>query len=295
MRFDDRRTATAQDFHLSAARGHSYIAPVPSQRRPTNEDFLDRVREYLPMDASVWETDAGGKPDRVSLPARLAEKVFYLFDAEAMLAASHAIEDLAMEEATGNLWRTFPDFGDFEPHRERYTQLAATIASVHVLAAGRKPRPQPHVRFVNVGRSVLRQFWVVLYQGRRCRALLMCRQVNDTSALEDRRFVGFYTFSPQVIARVRGDVDALVGGKRIALPEFQRLRALDHASKRLLVQFDRERAAVETAVRRLRAAERNYDVRRFADDVERSLTHLHNLKERLPEMVGHAPQRPSRV
>jgi len=50
-----------------------------------------------------------------------------LLDAEAAMAIGHAIEDLALEEANGSLLGAFQGSEYFEPHRERYRQLAATI------------------------------------------------------------------------------------------------------------------------------------------------------------------------
>ena len=86
----------------------------------SNEVFLRHVRDYLPMDASVWDTDDKGKPCSCALSAGMVENRFYRFDAEAFLAASHAIEELALEEACGFLLATMQEFRHFEPHRERY-------------------------------------------------------------------------------------------------------------------------------------------------------------------------------
>ena len=51
----------------------------------SNEDFLRHVRDYLPMDASVWNTDEKGKPSSCAIASGMLENHFYLFDAEAIL------------------------------------------------------------------------------------------------------------------------------------------------------------------------------------------------------------------
>ena len=61
----------------------------------TNEHFLRHVRDYLPMDASVWNIDERGKPGSGAQASGLAEACVYHFDGEAVLAASHAIEEIA--------------------------------------------------------------------------------------------------------------------------------------------------------------------------------------------------------
>ena len=48
------------------------------------------------MDASVWNTDEKGKPCSCAISLGMIENRFYLFDSEAVLAASRAIEELAV-------------------------------------------------------------------------------------------------------------------------------------------------------------------------------------------------------
>src|SRR5206468_11554281 len=99
------------------------------------------------MDASVWNTDEQGRPCSCAVAGGLLENHFYLFDAEAILAASHAIEELALEEANGLLLATMQEFKYFEPHRERYWQLAATLEEARVIAKGKRPPRHGHLKF----------------------------------------------------------------------------------------------------------------------------------------------------
>jgi hypothetical protein len=237
------------------------------------------------MDATVWNTDEHGRPCSRAVTNGLLEDHFYLFDAEAILAASHAIEELALEEANGTLLATMQGFKHFEPHRERYWQLAATLAEVRVLAHGKQPSRHGHLKFIPAIPAVLRPFWAVLYQGKRRQALLVARQTNRANLFEEKRFEGCYTFNRELIARVRRDLDQLLAGRAERMAEFERLLAIDHAAKRLAAEFTREHKAVESALRKLHTAGQHYPPRHFEATVQQSLNRLKRLTDRLPDLV----------
>ena len=263
---------------------------MPKKKPLTNEDFLRHVRDYLPMDASVWNTDEKGKPCSCALSSGMMENHFYRFDAEAILAASHAIEELALEEANGFLLATMQEFRHFEPHRERYWQLAATLREVRVVAEGRKPARHGHLKFAGTNHNALALFWTVLYQGHHRQALLICRQ-NGAGIFEQKRFDGFYTFNPGLIARVRRDVEEILSGRSSRMREFERLLAIDLAAKRLGAEFARERQAVEGALRKLQIAGGRHEARQFAADLEKALNRLKLLADRLPGLVSAVDSR----
>jgi hypothetical protein len=264
---------------------------VPSKTQFTNHEFLSCVHEYLPADAVVRETDASGHPGGNVLTGDLGENTFYLFDAEAANAVCHAIEDLALEEADGSLLAGFQDFSAFdETQRERYDQLAATIDRVEVLAAGKAPRGTRHLKFTCAATGACKEFRLVLYEGRRHQALFAGRQINKTRVLEEKQFLGFYTFSPRLIARVRQDVFDLANGRCSVLREFMRQQVIDQAAKQLKTEFSRQREMVDTAVRRLQLDER-YRAGHFASDLEKGLSRLHQWKTRMPEILARAERR----
>lgn len=240
------------------------------------------------MYATVQETDAAGKPAGSASLRALSENRFYLFSAEAMSAFCHAIEDLALEEANGSLWSTIQNFKNFEPHRERYGQLAITIDRVEVLAAGPPPRRTRRIRFVKDCKGWCKDFWIVLYEGHRQQALVMGRQVNKAAQFDDKRFVGFYTFDAGLINRVRRDLQEATAGRIPALREFWRLHAIDHAAKQISTEFSREKEAVSRAVRRLQLEAGRYRAGHFASDLEKGLSRLHQWKTRLPEILARA-------
>jgi hypothetical protein len=264
---------------------------VSKNKAWSNEHFLQHVRDYLPMDASVWHTDESGRPCSCAVAGGLLENHFYLFDAEAMMAASHAIEELALEEANGTLLATMQSFKHFEPHRERYWQLAATLGDVRVLAQGKQPPRHGHLKFIATNHKALAPFWAVLYQGHGRQAMLVGRQTNTAKAFEARRFEGCYTLSREVIARVREDFVQILAGRASRVREFERLLAIDRAAKQLAVEFTREHKAVDNALRKWQTAGDPDPHRHFEAVVQKSLGRLKQLTDKLPDLVGAAQSR----
>jgi hypothetical protein len=243
------------------------------------------------MDASVWNTDEHGRSCSSAVAGGMLENHFYLFDAEAILATSHAIEELALEEANGTLLATMQEFKHFEPHRERYWQLAATLDDVRVLAQGRLPSRYGHLKFIATNQKALGPFWTVLYQGGRRQAMLVARQTHPAKSFDARRFEGCYTFSRELIARVRHDLEQILAGRAARLEAFERLLAIDRAAKKLAAEFTREQKAVDSALRKLQTAGGPYPPRQFEAAVQQSLNRLKQLTERLPRLVGGSQPR----
>ncbi len=243
------------------------------------------------MDASVWNTDERGRPSSRAVAGGMLENHLYLFDAEALLAASHAIEELALEEANGTLLAAMQGFKHFEPHRERYWQLAATLADVRVIAHGKQPPRHGHLKFNTTNHQALGPFWTVLYQGHRRQAMLVCRQTNAPKTFEEKRFEGCYTFNRELIARVRQDLEQILAGRAPRMREFERLLAIDQAAKKLAAEFTREHKAVDSALRKLQTAGVDYPPRHLEAVVQKSLSRLKQLTDRLPRLVGAAPSR----
>ena len=239
------------------------------------------------MNAEIRETDAQGKAGRTVRGPELKQDTFYSFDAEAVCSLSHAIEDIALDEANGILLSAFQDFKNFELHRERYCQLAATIDRVQVLAAGRKPKFARRIKFLRESNARLKPFWIVLYAGGSKSALLLCQEVRSARDWDDKKFLGFYTFDRNVTARVAEEVSDLLAGRTRELREFLRLQAIDCTAKELDARFAREREAGIAAIRKLQKGE-NYQTRHFLADVEKSLIRLEQWKSGLPVLLREA-------
>jgi hypothetical protein len=258
---------------------------VRSKQPLSNHDFLARVREYLPMDAAVWEIDEQGKPSGNGLFGDIAPNVFYRFDFEAFTAVAHAVEDVALDEAKGALLAAFQEFSNFAPHRERYWQLGATIDDVLVLGSGKAPRRHGHLRFQNIGQSTLREFRFVLHQGPRHQVMLVCRQSEGGRTIEERKYAGFYTLDPGLITRVREEILEL-DNSAAELKEFSRLQALDLTAKRIDADFLRQKEAVDGALRRLQV-NGEYGPDDFVSDFDKALDRLQQWRTRLPKMLVH--------
>jgi hypothetical protein len=261
---------------------------VGSKRHFSLPAFLASIREYLPMDAVIRETDAKGNAGANALYGELAESTFYIFDADAMCAIGHAIEDLALEEGNGQVMSAFQSFANFEAHRERYCQLAATIDRVQVLAAGTKPRAARRIQFIRDVRSAGKAFWMVSYEGRHRHALLVCRQMNRPEYFEDGIYTGFYTFDLQLVERFRKDLIESARGAGSGLREFGRLQALDRAAKQIQQEFAREKETLSAAFRKLMRSGGEYHAESFAADLDKGLSRLLQWKTRLPEMLARA-------
>lgn len=261
---------------------------MSSQSGFSEPEFLASLRHYWPHFAVTRETDAAGQPGRPLLPAKLQANVFYRFDAESMTALRHAIEDLALEEANGTLLASFAGSDSLEPHRERYTHLAATVESVELIQPPPLPRRVPHARFLRDARGALSPYSLALYQGRRLQAVLIGHPAPQPRPSEVRTDDGFFSFDPRLIARVRHDVLALVAGRLPMLREFHRLRLVDQAAKQLKSEFAREEEALTVAMQRLLLDGEAYQSANFALDLERGLSRLNQWKTRLPELLAHA-------
>lgn len=257
------------------------------------DDFLGRVREYLP--ASSPRGGIGAAARETGYPARA--NIFGTFDSEIMLALTHAVEDLALEDACGRLLSSFQDFAKFHAHRERYVQIAATLDEVLVVGAGRKPRPCAQVQFLNSDDTALTGYWMVMYQGSRVNALAISRQVNQADRIPDKLFRGFFTFDSRLIGRIRREVLDAVAGRQPAMPFFARLSALDHAERQIRTRLSGELACLEASVERMRHHPQ-LSPRVFLGELHKALDRLAGLRDSVPPLFNpelDAQDQPSRL
>ncbi len=243
------------------------------------------MEDYLPVDAEVRTVDCYGQPENPRGVEALRGDTFYHLDYEAMLAASHAIEDLALEEGNGSFLATCRDFSTFSQERERYALLATTIDEVIIVAGGRKPRPCCRIQFIAAHDSVIRDFRTVLYQGRHTQAMLLTRLADSACLVKDRKYVGFYSFDARLVARVRQDIADLLQGAVPNLREYDRMHAIDHTVKHARAVFFREQQELEAALMKLRTKRSGYQTRHFAHDLDRILDRLQRIKSCLSESL----------
>jgi hypothetical protein len=250
-----------------------------------SKDFVAGVRDYLPMDARIREIDGDGQPGREAALGELSDHRFYQFDADSLTALAHAIEDLAIDDASGALFCACQEFKQFDAIRERYEQLAISIDHVEVGAAGKAPRPLRRVKFLKDASGAGKAFWMLAYEGAQRSVLLVGRETHSARPFDEKEFTGFFTFNPRLAARLRANMLDLFAGRARDLTEFTRLMAIDQFAKQIDAEFSRQKDEMAEAVRRLQSDAKDYRPGRFASDLEKGLTRLQQWKNRLPAML----------
>ncbi len=250
----------------------------------SSQEFLGRVREYLPEENGICETDGSGKCLQSILLSNLEENTFYLFDADAALAFSHTVEDFALDDANGTLLAAMQNAGQFEPHRERYQQLAATLKKVELIACGKLLRGHKRLKFCRDA-GVVKSFWMVLYEGRKCQAMFLGEQANDAETFDEKKFTGFFTFNPRLISEAREDMAECLAARRPQLRQFAQLHKLDRAAKHLKIKFAREKDAIDIAIRKLQSHGKKYRGKHLLADLNKTLERLNRLQTHLPELI----------
>jgi hypothetical protein len=176
--------------------------------RTTNKKFKAKLKPYhhhfekCPKAVAVHHGRDKGTVrlgDLVTIPD---SDLHHVMDPEAMLAISHAIEDIAAEERKGELIATFQDFKNFLPSKNRYMSLAEDLDAVRVWGAGTIPKKCGKVDFVQVDDKLLR-YWLVLFESEHSRAVLLGKQVNKATEFADKKFIGFYSFNPYLVQSIR--------------------------------------------------------------------------------------------
>lgn len=258
---------------------------MASKKVLTNGGFLERVQEYLPQTASIWETDCSDQPCGTLPLESLSPNDFLLFDADTTVAFSRAIEDFALDEAHGKFLAAFQDADQFEAQHDRYWQLSSTLEDVQVIATGKLSRRTNGLSYCNDTKGLLKKFWVVVYEGIRNRVMFLAEQTNEARKFDERQYLGFYTFDQKIIDQAREDVAELLGGSCPHLKNFKRLHQLDLAAKRLHVEFARENKKLDLAIQKLRGGKK-YQSQHFIEDFDKTLQRLTDLKAHLPEIIG---------
>ncbi|MDZ4788449.1 MAG: DICT sensory domain-containing protein [Blastochloris sp.] len=136
----------------------------------------------------------------VSIPEH---DIIHVFNNEAMLAVSHAIEDLASEQRQGELISTFQLLENFKPQKKRYVGLSKDLDAVRVWGAGQTPKGCSRIDFIPIFRPELSKYWIVLFASPKANAVLVCRQVNESDTFQKKVFAGFYSFNPFLVESIK--------------------------------------------------------------------------------------------
>lgn len=178
--------------------------------------------------------------DRVEVPA---SDITHLFNNKAMLAVSHAIEDMASEVREGELISTFQNFENFQPQKKRYKGLAKDLDAVRVWGEGTPPKRCPQIDFIPLFREEMKRYWVVVFSSPQQHAALICRQVNHSDSFNEKIFAGFYTFNPFVVESFRRQLNLMSVGLDSVVAEFENHFQIPRLSlKEIQNYFERDSA-----------------------------------------------------
>ena len=180
--------------------------------------------------------------DLVTIPD---SDLHHVMDADAMLAISYAIEDIASEERQGELIATFQNFQNFLPHKARYMSLAEDIDAVRVWGCGKPPTKCGKVDFVVADDVKLLRYWLVLFDSPHARAVLLCKQVNKAEKFEDKKFLGFYSFNPYLVQSIRWRFNLLSCGLSRVISHWERSFPFPDLKMRDLDRMIRQPDAVD--------------------------------------------------
>jgi hypothetical protein len=178
--------------------------------------------------------------ERVEVPI---SDITHLYNNQAMLAVSHAIEDMASEVREGELISTFQNFENFKYQKKRYVGLSKDLDAVRVWGEGTPPKRCPRIDFVPVFHDELKKYWVVVFSSPSQHAALVCRQVNKSDVFDKKIFAGFYTFNPFVVESVRRQFNLVSVGLDVLVKEFESQFKIPSLSLRELQNYFEEAPA----------------------------------------------------
>ncbi len=195
-----------------------------SEEKKSEKLFRSRLRPYLKIKKSrTVPASPKARPENLSEVVVLPiSNVTHLFNHEAMLAASHAIEDLARDTGCGELIATFQRIENFVPQRDRYLQIAGQIDAVRVWAEGDPPHRTSAIDFIPIFHPLLSRYWVVLFESADIHAVLFCKQANDAQEFARKIFSGFYSFNPFLVRCIRRRFSLLAAGVDGVVSHFER-------------------------------------------------------------------------
>ncbi len=193
----------------------------------TQKRFQKVLKPYLhATDSNICslEPHKANQRKMVRLGARVevpSADITHLFNNQAMLAVSHAIEDMASEVRAGELISTFQNFKNFQPQKKRYQGLAKDLDAVRVWGEGEPPKRCPQIDFIPLFRKDMKRYWVVVFSSPQQHAALICRQVNESDKFDEKIFAGFYTFNPFVVESFRRQLNLMSVGLDSLVSEFE--------------------------------------------------------------------------
>jgi hypothetical protein len=204
--------------------------------RSTTKKFRTKLKPYhhhFEKCSKAVTVHGGRKPKEVRLGDLVKipdSDLHHVMEPDAMLAISHAIEDIAGDIRQGELIATFQNFENFLPEKKRYMSLAEDLDAVRVWGCGEVPKKCGKIDFVQTNDERLSRYWLVLFDSPDARAVLLGRQVNKVTRFAEKKFVGFYSFNPYLVQSIRWRFNLLSCGlnkiishweKSVSLPDLK--------------------------------------------------------------------------
>ena len=195
-----------------------------SEEKRSEKLFRSRLRPYLKTKKtrSIPASPKARPQNPSEIVVLPVAAVTHLFNHDAMLAASHAIEDLARDTGCGELIATFQRMENFSPQRDRYLEIAGEIDAVRVWAEGEPPARTSAIDFIPIFHPLLARYWVVLFESADIHAVLFCKQANDSREFSRKIFSGFYSFNPFLVRCIRRRFSLLAAGVDGVVAHFER-------------------------------------------------------------------------
>ena len=217
----------------------------------TTKRFKDKLKPYQPTFEKCSKAvcvHSGRSRDKIRLGELVTvpdSDLHHVMDSEAMLAISHAIEDIAAEERHGELIATFQDFKNFLPYRNRYMSMAEDLDAVRVWGCGEVPRKCGKVDFIQADEKRLLRYWLVLFESEHANAVLLCKQVNRAEKFADKKFLGFYSFNPYLVQSIRWRFNLLSCGLSRVIAHWEKSMPFPDLKMRDLDRLIRQPDAIE--------------------------------------------------
>lgn len=229
---------------------------LPGPKRALLAEVQQRLPPARQNVQEAFSTDHG-RAVMVRLPA-LAANTFYYFDDITARAFCDAVIELASHQNGGELTVTYPFHGELGAQEHRLQLLAPKLTGIRVLAVD-APRSASvlagRVNWHSIAGQPLARFRLALHEGPRP-LLFVAREIKSAVAA-GARYLGFFTFTPDIIGEIAEDVEQLLHGAGTQMAAFARLELLHRTTQRVSRELESYSRRVELAVRR---AQRRPDV-----------------------------------
>ncbi len=222
---------------------------LPSPKRALLTEVQQRLPPARQFVQEAFSADHG-RPVMVRLPSLSASTFYYCDDMTARAFCDGVIE-LASHLNGGELTVTYPFHGELGAQEHRLQLLAPKLTGIRALAVD-APRKASvlagRVTWHPIAGQPLAKFRLALHDGHR--PMLFIARDTKSAAADGARYLGFFTFDPDVIGEIAEDVEQLLHGAGTQMAAFARLELLHRTTQRVSRELESYSRRVELAIRR---------------------------------------------